>query len=212
MATPPYSFTAMALILRAVWLLHCPISAMLTNLGDTLKRCASIRPVPFFVQTFLGDFSISVCIDFCCIFENSFYNRNTLQRYKRFRHIQQKMQKNSPIKERILQFADSLNISKREFYKKTGISRGTLESSTGITEDTLAKFIATFEDLSPEWILTGKGEMLRNTTTANNQANDDKVSRLITILQDTLAEKDKQIDQLLKIINRISSNTNNKQI
>jgi hypothetical protein len=122
------------------------------------------------------------------------------------------MQKNSPIKERILQFADSLNISKREFYKKTGISRGTLESSTGITEDTLAKFIATFEDLSPEWILTGKGEMLRNTTTANNQANDDKVSRLITILQDTLAEKDKQIDQLLKIINRISSNTNNKQI
>lgn len=122
------------------------------------------------------------------------------------------MQKNSPIKERILQFVDSLNISKREFYKKTGISRGTLESSTGITEDTLAKFIATFEDLSPEWILTGKGEMLRNTTTANNQANDDKVSRLITILQDTLAEKDKQIDQLLKIINRISSNTNNKQI
>lgn len=75
------------------------------------------------------------------------------------------MQKNSPIKERILQFADSLNISKREFYKKTGISRGTLESSTGITEDTLAKFIATFEDLSPEWILTGKGEMYRNTST-----------------------------------------------
>jgi hypothetical protein len=99
------------------------------------------------------------------------------------------MQKNSPIKERILQFADSLNISKREFYKKTGISRGTLESSTGITEDTLAKFIATFEDLSPEWILTGKGEMLRNTTTANNQANDDKVSRLITIYKTLLRRK-----------------------
>ena len=61
----------------------------------------------------------------------------------------------------MLKFADTLGISKREFYKKTGISRGTLESSTGITEDTLAKFIATFEELSPEWILTGKGEMYR---------------------------------------------------
>lgn len=74
------------------------------------------------------------------------------------------MQKNSPIKERILQFVDSLGISKRDFYKKTGISRGTLESNTGITEDTLAKFITTFKELSPEWILTGKGEMYRNTT------------------------------------------------
>lgn len=45
---------------------------------------------------------------------------------------------------RILQFADNLNISKREFYAKIGVSRGTLESKTGITEDVLAKFIATF--------------------------------------------------------------------
>ena len=76
-----------------------------------------------------------------------------------------KMQKISPIKERILKFADTLDISRREFYKKTGISRGTLESSTGITEDTLAKFIAAFGELSPEWILTGNGEMYRHTHT-----------------------------------------------
>lgn len=62
-----------------------------------------------------------------------------------------------------MKFADTLDISRREFYKKTGISRGTLESSTGITEDTLAKFIATFSELSPEWILTGNGEMYRRT-------------------------------------------------
>ena len=62
-----------------------------------------------------------------------------------------------------MKFADTLDISRREFYKKTGISRGTLESSTGITEDTLAKFIAAFGELSPEWILTGNGEMYRHT-------------------------------------------------
>ena len=80
------------------------------------------------------------------------------------------MQKNSPIKERILKFADTLDISKREFYKKTGISRGTLESSTGITEETLAKFIATFKELSLEWILTGEGPMLRSDLPAAHPA------------------------------------------
>lgn len=81
---------------------------------------------------------------------------------KDFVTCNRKMQKISPIKERILKFADTLDISKREFYKKTGISRGTLESSTGITEETLAKFIATFKELSLEWILTGEGPMLRS--------------------------------------------------
>jgi hypothetical protein len=70
------------------------------------------------------------------------------------------MQKISPIKQRILLFADTLNISKRDFYKKTGISRGTLESPTGITEETIAKFLATYQNISPEWLLTGSEPML----------------------------------------------------
>ena len=89
---------------------------------------------------------------------------------KDFVTCNRKMQKNSPIKERILKFADTLDVSKREFYKKTGISRGTLESSTGITEETLAKFIATFKELSLEWILTGEGPMLRSDLPAAHPA------------------------------------------
>lgn len=79
--------------------------------------------------------------------------------------MQEKEQTFSPIKQNILHFVDFLGISKREFYAKTGISRGTLESNTGITEDTMAKFIATYPDVSPEWMLTGKGKMTK-------QAND----------------------------------------
>lgn len=60
-----------------------------------------------------------------------------------------------------MQFIDTLGISKREFYARTGISRGTLESPTGITEDTLAKFIAFYPNISPEWLLMGEGEALR---------------------------------------------------
>jgi len=80
--------------------------------------------------------------------------------------MQEKRQKISPIKQRILQFADTLNISKRDFYKKIGVSRGTLESKTGITEDVMTKFIATFQNISVEWLITGEGEMFKTTEPA----------------------------------------------
>jgi len=72
--------------------------------------------------------------------------------------VQEKEQKISPIKQRILHFVANLGISKREFYARTGISRGTLESNTGITEDILAKFIATYPEVNIQWLLTGDGE------------------------------------------------------
>jgi len=56
-----------------------------------------------------------------------------------------------------LQYIDTLTISKRDFYAKTGISRGTLESRTGITEETVAKFIVFYPEINPTWLLTGKG-------------------------------------------------------
>lgn len=89
--------------------------------------------------------------------------------------MQEKIQKKSPIKERILQYADTMNISRREFYRITGISRGTLESNTGITEEIMAKFIATFEEISPEWLITGRGEMLRSGTSSDHIPNVSKM-------------------------------------
>ncbi|MBQ9887765.1 MAG: helix-turn-helix transcriptional regulator [Bacteroidales bacterium] len=75
--------------------------------------------------------------------------------------MQEKEQKLSPIKQRILRFADSLGVSKREFYKIIGVSRGTLESKTGITEDVLAKFIAAYPDVRVTWLLTGEGPVMQ---------------------------------------------------
>lgn len=71
------------------------------------------------------------------------------------------MQKISPIKQRILQFVDTLGISKRDFYAKTGISRGTLESVTGITEETVAKFVVFYPEVNTTWLLIGEGEMYK---------------------------------------------------
>lgn len=78
--------------------------------------------------------------------------------------MQEKEQKKSPIKQRILHFADTLGISKRDFYTQIGVSRGTLESNTGITEDIITKFITIFPTVSIEWLMTGDGEMYKTTT------------------------------------------------
>lgn len=78
--------------------------------------------------------------------------------------MQEKEQKKSPIKQRILHFADTLGISKRDFYTQIGVSRGTLESNTGITEDIITKFITIFPTINIEWLMTGDGEMYKTTT------------------------------------------------
>lgn len=73
--------------------------------------------------------------------------------------MQEKIQKISPVKQRILHFVDTLGISKRDFYAKTGISRGTLESKTGITEETITKLFAIYPNIDSAWLLTGQEDV-----------------------------------------------------
>lgn len=56
---------------------------------------------------------------------------------------------------------DKIGISKRNFYDKTGIANGTLDKDGGVSELVLRKYISTFEDVNPEWLLTGNGPMIR---------------------------------------------------
>ena len=81
--------------------------------------------------------------------------------------MQDKKQNISPIKQRILYFASTLGISKREFYNNIGVSRGTLESKTGITEDVITKFFATYPRVNIEWLITGRGSMLSSDDSDN---------------------------------------------
>ena len=67
----------------------------------------------------------------------------------------------SVIKRRILEYADSKGIKKYEIYQNTGISNGVLSQKGGLSEDNVMRFISHYSDLSPEWLLTGKGAMLR---------------------------------------------------
>ena len=65
-----------------------------------------------------------------------------------------------------MSFAATLGISKRDFYARIGVSRGTLESKTGITEDVITKFFATYPSVSVEWLMTGEGNMFKQKAAA----------------------------------------------
>ena len=94
--------------------------------------------------------------------------------------MQEKEQKISPIKQRILLFVKKLDISKREFYAKIEVSRGTLESKTGITEDVICRFLKAYPEVNVDWLITGEGDMCKTKdfATQENVSIPDLISQL----------------------------------
>ena len=99
-----------------------------------------------------------------------------------------------------MQFADTLNVSKREFYLQIGVSRGTLESKTGITEDILTKFIAAYPNVSIEWLMQGKGDMLvsesedKNKNSVTERSHIQELTQIIQNQAKTLLEQQRFIN------------------
>ena len=85
--------------------------------------------------------------------------------------MQEITQEKSLIKQRIMQYLTRNSISAYEFYKKSGVTRGVLTQNNGITEDNIMRFLDYTPDVSPHWLLTGKGNMLseNNNPTATPQ-------------------------------------------
>jgi uncharacterized protein (UPF0335 family) len=70
----------------------------------------------------------------------------------------------SKIKERILQITNIKDVSKESFFAKIGMTYGNfkgLAKKTPINSDALVKILTIYPDISPEWLVTGKGNMLR---------------------------------------------------
>ena len=75
--------------------------------------------------------------------------------------MQESRQEKSQIKQKILLYLSKIGTSEYEFYKKSGTTRGILTQNNGISEDNLARFLAYAPDVNVEWLLTGRGEMLK---------------------------------------------------
>lgn len=70
-----------------------------------------------------------------------------------------------------MEYLEFKGISRTEFYEKTEIKRGLLDKDkleATISDIFLAKIIAVFKDLCVEWLITGRGEMLKSSNLEND--------------------------------------------
>lgn len=91
--------------------------------------------------------------------------------------MQEKKQEISPIKQNILLYLAKKGVSLYKFYKDSGVTRGILQQNNGISEDNIAKFLAYAPDISVDWLITGRGEML-STMQEKKQENSDLVEKI----------------------------------
>jgi hypothetical protein len=65
------------------------------------------------------------------------------------------------IRKRTLEFLAYKSLSRYRFYRITGLSNGFLDKEGAMTTDKCEKIFNSFPEVNPEWLLTGRGEMLR---------------------------------------------------
>ena len=68
------------------------------------------------------------------------------------------------IKERILQIAENYSIAKQKFCEDIGLTYGNFTGDNKkrpINSDSIANILALYPDVSPEWLISGRGSMLR---------------------------------------------------
>ena len=99
------------------------------------------------------------------------------------------MEQISTIKKRILQFIENQDIKKVEFFAKTGVNYSNFKGKSLYSElsgDKLAEIITNFPGISPEWLLTGKGEMLKSDS--------------LEVKKEVISSAEERVDRLLSII------------
>jgi hypothetical protein len=127
--------------------------------------------------------------------------------------MQQKMREFSILKKRILQYLDYKGISKYEFYQLTGVSNGVLSQKNGFSEENTLRILSVFGELSPEWLITGEGDMLKGLSNITQKqpptqppAHPDQPQNSICKL---CQEKDERILDLKSSILDLKENINN---
>ena len=76
--------------------------------------------------------------------------------------MQENRQEKSLIKQNISLYLAKKGVTDYVYYKESGTTRGILGQNNGISEENISRFLAYAPDVNPEWLLTGKGPMLKS--------------------------------------------------
>lgn len=90
------------------------------------------------------------------------------------------------IQERIIQVLENKNITPYRFCKDLGLSMGYLDKRGAIGTDKYLKIIEYLPEISPEWLLTGQGSMLKEPAqpVPSSSQPQEKDSEIITLLRE----------------------------
>jgi phage repressor protein C with HTH and peptisase S24 domain len=97
--------------------------------------------------------------------------------------------KTSNIKERILQVAEYKGITKEKFFEKINMSYGNFKGKskeTPINSTAVAEILTLFPDVSPEWLLTGEGNIVRSLEIL--RSNNSEVNKITNYKPSTLEQ------------------------
>jgi hypothetical protein len=110
----------------------------------------------------------------------------------------------SKIQDRIKQYIDNKDISKREFCRKINASASFLAKDSEISSDKLLNIINAYQDISIEWLVTGNGKMLKETGTLMPEDQQhlfdicEELKKKCEKLRKEIEEKDAVIKNLVK--------------
>ena len=76
--------------------------------------------------------------------------------------IEKNLNENAGASKRVLLFLENQGITRYRFAKEIGASRGFLDMSENMGTDKASKILNHYPQLNPEWLITGKGSMLRD--------------------------------------------------
>ncbi|MEW6772941.1 MAG: hypothetical protein AB1304_02960 [Bacteroidota bacterium] len=96
---------------------------------------------------------------------------------------------------RLLEYIKTKGYSKMDFYRKCGLSNGFLDKTDNPTLENILKIIKNFPDLNLEWLITGKGEMIKKVSAEAEQIKE--IQEKLKLYEDLISSL-KETNELLK--------------
>lgn len=111
------------------------------------------------------------------------------------------------IKDRICYYMTCNNITNSALERRLSISNGLWAKSCTVSENVLIKFIQAYPNISCEWLLTGKGEMIKSDNAQEQasvtQTNGACQSEIVSHLKSLLEEKERTIQVQQQLIDAL---------